>query len=116
MRRETADTIAKLIIGLQAVLVSIMLLGMGWMMHSGQMQGMPGPAMQGTSLWLLMVALALAWLWLCRRAWDGYLAAGGLKQQWPFWLLVVIQLPSFPLGTLMGAGLIYLKLRFHPRQ
>ncbi|WP_281257548.1 hypothetical protein [Zobellella endophytica] len=37
-----------------------------------------------------------------------------MRRQWPFWVRAAVQLPSFPLGTVMGAGLTFLKIRFHP--
>lgn len=115
MRTESADTLAKVVIGLQAVLISLMLLVMGWLM---QQEGMNSsqPSLQGPLLWLFIALLVAAWLWLCRRAWYGYLSSQGMWVQWPFWVLVAVQLPSFPLGTIMAAGLIFLKLKYHPRE
>ncbi|WP_298716112.1 hypothetical protein [uncultured Oceanisphaera sp.] len=113
MRMESADRLAKIIIGLQAILISLMLLVTAWFMQQGEATEQ---ALQGPLLWLFMALLVAAWLWLCRRAWYGYLSSQGMRVQWPFWVLVAVQLPSFPLGTIMGAGLIFLKLKYHPRE
>ena len=113
MRKESADTLAKVVIGLQAVLISLMLLVSGWFMQQGEIAEQ---RLQGPLLWLFIALLVAAWLWLCRRAWYGYLSSQGMWVQWPFWVLVAVQLPSFPLGTIMGAGLIFLKLKYHPRE
>ena len=114
MRIESADNLAKALISLQAVLISFMLLVMGWLM---QQEGMNSsqPSLQGPLLWVLLFLLVAAWLWLCHRAWLGYLSPGGMRVQWPFWVLVAVQLPSFPLGTMMAAGLIFLKIKYHPQ-
>ncbi|WP_375055192.1 hypothetical protein [Zobellella sp. DQSA1] len=115
MRVETADTLAKVIIVVQAVLISLLLIGSGLLMQQATENGEQAPTLQGPLLWLFLAVLVVAWLWLCRRAWAGYLSTEGMGRQWPFWVLVAVQLPSFPLGTLMGVGLIFLKIKFHPR-
>lgn len=115
MRVETADTLAKVIIVVQAVLISLLLIGSGLLMQQATENGVQEAALQGPLLWLFLALLVAAWLWLCRRAWAGYLSTEGMKRQWPFWVLVAVQLPSFPLGTVMGAGLIFLKIKYHPR-
>lgn len=112
MKTHTADTLAKIIISIQAILIPVLLLAGAWLtlQNSAQAGSQAGPW-----LWPFLLLICAAWLWLCRRAWLGYLSVEGMRRQWPFWVLVAVQLPSFPLGTLMGAGLIYLKLRHHPR-
>lgn len=115
MKVENADTLAKVIIIVQAVLISLLLVGSGMLMQQAVDNGEQEAALQGPLLWLFIAFLVGAWLWLCRRAWAGYLSTEGMGKQWPFWVLVAVQLPSFPLGTLMGAGLIFLKIKFHPR-
>ncbi|WP_107850340.1 hypothetical protein [Oceanimonas marisflavi] len=113
MKTHIADTLAKTIISIQAVLIPVLLLAGAWLTQQGAAE--QGETLGGPWLWPVLVLMCVAWLWLCHRAWLGYLSAEGMGRQWPFWVLVAVQLPSFPLGTLMGAGLIYLKLRHHPR-
>lgn len=116
MKIQTADTLARIILIVQAILIPVLVLGSGLLMQQGLAEGGPVPALTGPMLWGFLVLISLAWIWLCRRAWSGYLSDGGMLRQWPFWVLVAVQLPSFPLGTLMGAGLIFLKIKFHPRR
>ncbi|MDP5290950.1 hypothetical protein Q9290_01385 [Oceanimonas sp. CHS3-5] len=114
MNMRSADLLAKVIISIQALLIPVLLLAGAWLTQQGAAE--QGEALGGPWLWPVLLLMCAAWFWLCRRAWLGYLSSEGMGRQWPFWVLVAVQLPSFPLGTLMGAGLIYLKLRHHPRQ
>ncbi|WP_417614929.1 hypothetical protein [Oceanisphaera sp.] len=112
MKKEVADKLVKMIIILEAVAMSVILLLLAWLTFNAE----PGQqAVQGPWLWLLLPLMVLSWLWLCQRAWYGYLSSEGMRRQWPFWMLVAVQLPSFPLGTLMGGALIFLKIKYRPR-